>query len=92
MTQKAEELRYSSLESEDTQALLQRVGKSTAETFFDGVNNSLKIISYLIEVIVFAGVITVYSWYVGIIIAVIALPAVSYTHLDVYKRQVFILS
>lgn len=41
----AEELQYSSLESEGTQALLQRVGKDTAETFFDDVNNGLKIIS-----------------------------------------------
>ncbi len=90
MTQKAEELRYSSLESEDTQALLQRVGKSTAETFFDGVNNSLKIISYLIEVIVFAGVITVYSWYVGIIIAVIALPVLKQAYESgAYEYEVF---
>ena len=90
MTRKVEDLQYSSLESEDTQALLQRVGKGTAETFFDGINNSLKIISYLIEVIGFAGVIAAYSWYVSIIIAAIAFPILKQAYESgAYEYEVF---
>lgn len=85
-----ENLSYSTLESEETQALLQRVGKEPVENFFNGINNSLKIISHLIEVVGFAAVIIGYSWYVGAAIVLIAIPVLRQAYKSgVYEYQVF---
>ncbi|HHY35343.1 MAG TPA: ABC transporter ATP-binding protein [Firmicutes bacterium] len=87
---KLENLSYSTLENEETQALLQRIGKEPVENFFNGINNSLKIISHLIEVVAFAAVIIGYSWYVGAGIVLIAIPVLRQAYKSgVYEYQVF---
>ena len=87
---KLENLSYSTLEIEETQALLQRIGKEPVENFFKGINNNMKIVSYIIEVAGFVAVITGYTWYVGAVIVLIAIPVLRQAYRSgVYEYRVF---
>lgn len=87
---KLEKLKYSDLEDEATQSLLQRIGQDPVGKLLNGVNNSLKIISHLIEVVGFAVVMIGYTWYVGGATVLIAIPVLRQAYKSgVYEYQVF---
>lgn len=71
---KRSKLKYPLIEDDKTWNLIAVIEKDPTKNIIDGLDNSLNIISLIIKIIGFIAVISVYIWWTGIAVLLIAVP------------------